>query len=328
MEKNMKKRILTSVKTIKQKIKAMKNNEDTINYNLDKVFKPLIDPLNKIADCKEIKSPISDKSTLYTDVAKNSSMLSNDSSDISEDNFNDDASSYKSVNTNLSYDGNKREYLTPVKDEKIVTMLNTPLMSMLNKDNLLEENNSLNVPFGIRSENNKLWMGSVPISFKLIGTHSSGMQISLISIGDKSYEITNGIKELLFKKKPDLNLVSEQDRITYKDILENTHAHKRDFKSTSQIKGDKGMKYNQIIKPLFYEYDQLLENKVIKRGGSLPCLKKSYKKNTDFIYWDDPNELIERLKLLVASSDAGNTNHDNEIISLIEELKEAGIIKE
>ncbi|CAG9137606.1 unnamed protein product, partial [Plutella xylostella] len=46
------------------------------------------------------------------------------------------------------------------------------------------------------------------------------------------------------------------------------------------------------------------------------------------VYWDDPNELIERLQLLIASKDAGNTNHDNEILSIIEELKEAGIIKE
>lgn len=64
-----------------------------------------------------------------------------------------------------------------------------------------------------------------------------------------------------------------------------------------------------------------------KKGGSLPKLKK-YNPNTDFIYWDDVNELVDRLKILIASRDAGNSNHYNEILSIIEELTEAGIIRD
>lgn len=48
--------------------------------------------------------------------------------------------------------------------------------------------------------------------------------------------------------------------------------------------------------------------------------------STIILYWDDPNELVERLKLLIASKDAGNTGLDNEIISVVEELRESGII--
>ena len=47
---------------------------------------------------------------------------------------------------------------------------------------------------------------------------------------------------------------------------------------------------------------------------------------TNYIYWDNPNELVNRLRLLMASKKAGHNNHDNEIISIIEELKEAEII--
>lgn len=39
-------------------------------------------------------------------------------------------------------------------------------------------------------------------------------------------------------------------------------------------------------------------------------------------YFDDPNELCERLRLLVSSRKAGNTNHMQEINSIIEELRE------
>ena len=43
-------------------------------------------------------------------------------------------------------------------------------------------------------------------------------------------------------------------------------------------------------------------------------------------HWDDPNELVDRLRLLVSSQMAGHTGHNNEILSIIEELKEANII--
>ena len=46
----------------------------------------------------------------------------------------------------------------------------------------------------------------------------------------------------------------------------------------------------------------------------------------DLRYWDDPNELVDRLRLLIAERSAGNNNHDNEIHSIIEELREAKII--
>ena len=46
----------------------------------------------------------------------------------------------------------------------------------------------------------------------------------------------------------------------------------------------------------------------------------------DYVYWDDPNELVDRLRLLSASQAAGNPSHANEIISIIEKLQEAEII--
>ena len=46
----------------------------------------------------------------------------------------------------------------------------------------------------------------------------------------------------------------------------------------------------------------------------------------DYVRWNDPNELVDRLRLLESSLQAGNNAHDNEILSIIEELREAGII--
>ena len=46
----------------------------------------------------------------------------------------------------------------------------------------------------------------------------------------------------------------------------------------------------------------------------------------DYVYWDDTNELVDRLGLLVASRAADHTGHDNEIASIVEELREDGRI--
>jgi len=46
----------------------------------------------------------------------------------------------------------------------------------------------------------------------------------------------------------------------------------------------------------------------------------------DYVHWDDPNELVNRLRLLEASRQAGHNAHDNEMLLIIEELREAGII--
>lgn len=56
--------------------------------------------------------------------------------------------------------------------------------------------------------------------------------------------------------------------------------------------------------------------------------KKAMKLNkTTYVYWDNVNELVSRLRLLIASQTAGHSGHHNEIISIVEELREAGVIK-
>lgn len=52
-----------------------------------------------------------------------------------------------------------------------------------------------------------------------------------------------------------------------------------------------------------------------------------YAHNIIYEYFDDPNELCDRLKLLVSSKSAGNSNHDQEINSIVEELRECGSIQ-
>lgn len=55
-------------------------------------------------------------------------------------------------------------------------------------------------------------------------------------------------------------------------------------------------------------------------GSNNPC-------SNIITYWNDVNELVNRLRLLTLSTTAGHTGHNNEIIAIIEELREANVIE-
>lgn len=123
---------------------------------------------------------------------------------------------------------------------------------------------------------------------------------------------TEGLYELLFKARPDFNKTTDADIKRYKAILMKTNAHKQNYDSAKKINSNKGVKYTKVIAKLF---------------PSKKRVEKAPVAGTGLRYWDDPNELVERLKLLIASQSAGNNNHRNEIISIVEELVEAGYIE-
>ena len=63
-----------------------------------------------------------------------------------------------------------------------------------------------------------------------------------------------------------------------------------------------------------------------KSGKGLPHAMTLKDNAIDYVQWDDSNELVDRLRLLDASHRAGNNVHDNEMLSIIDELCEAGLI--
>lgn len=311
---NIKEQVIKSVDTIKNKIKMIQNEEDESNLKFKKVFKPIIKPLETLIKVKSSKYPDGGTSNSMEESGMNDELNSSMEYDDFKDLFN--VHSYK--DTERSSDD---EYKSPLKT-------NNDTLISLKKEDLMDIYDGINIPFGIRSENKKLMMGNSEVSLSQSKNATSGKSY-VMTLNDMKYNLTPGLTELLIRNKPDLKVVTDKDKMIYKDMLDITNAHKRDYNPSGQIKGDKGIKYCKIIKPLFSQNTHLTKpqnNLSSKIGGNLPILKK-YNKNTDYIYWDDPNELIERLKLLIASKSAGNSNHDNEIISIIEELQEAGIIE-
>lgn len=317
MDLHLKENLIRSVDTIKSKIRDMKNAEDNTDIVMRKILKPVSEPITSfITQSNHIKQTMntpeerttnndSETSTYFENTDSCVSDLSGDYTDCKQDNDNSEC------------------------------MQDPPLKrGSLQKDDLINLYNNtigVNIPFGIRNENKQLFMGTSVVKLSKTDNSSNSDPIIYVTLDDKSFELTPGLSELLLKKKPNLTVVTDKDKVVYKNMLSITNVHKRDFDPNGQLKGDRSIKYREIIRPLFSELtDSSSYSKspnAMKRGGSLPSLKK-YKANTDLVYWDDPNELIDRLKILIASRDAGNSSHDNEILAIIEELKEAGIIKE
>jgi len=85
----------------------------------------------------------------------------------------------------------------------------------------------------------------------------------------------------------------------------------------------RGYKYKYVIAPLMSITSKKQKN---KSGKGLPHTMILNDNVIYYVHWDDPNELMNRLRLLDASHRAGNKAHDNEMLSIIEELREAGLI--
>lgn len=140
----------------------------------------------------------------------------------------------------------------------------------------------------------------------VIGKKEIKLVDNSLTIDDVSYPLTQGLGNLIFSKNP--KLYTKNDLDAYKSILIQTSAH-----LTADEKKIKkgGNKYTDIIQNLF-------------RSGRGLSVKLQ---NHNLVYWNDPNELVDRLQLLLASKAAGNTGVSNEILSIFEELYEAGLIK-
>lgn len=90
-----------------------------------------------------------------------------------------------------------------------------------------------------------------------------------------------------------MNIITEVDLQNYKIILIGTSAHKRNWDPSKAINSNKGFKCMNIIRPLF-KYSKNVSSSIpsISKGEGIKLLKK-VKTDTDIVYWDDLNELVE-----------------------------------
>ena len=167
--------------------------------------------------------------------------------------------------------------------------------------------------FGIRKEEGKHYIGSKQI---IIINNDI-----IIKDSDESFEGTPGLWELIMSKTP--RNFTNKDYDNYKDLMIMTNAiHIDNNENNPYPKGNhKDYKWVEILRPIWFR----------KKGGvyTFPKKKKpkeGYEGKGVVVIPSDPNALLERLDLLLASQEAGHTGVRNELVSICDELKRQGVL--
>ena len=156
--------------------------------------------------------------------------------------------------------------------------------------------------FGVRKEGKHHYIGNKHV----IITEDDDIVIK--ESGDR-FLGTKGLWELITSKKPNKDSYDEHDYMNYERLMVKTNALHRDYDPTNPLpRGSKSNKWKNILAPIWHTREKYHEGK-----GTV-------------IMSSDPNALLERLDLLLASQKAGNTGVGNELVSICDELKRQGVL--
>ena len=290
-EKNVLHQLVKARDAIKRKYRILKFGKDNAEKILSETLKPIVDPLQQLVAQKNktIKQSSVEHKTVEQSSVKQDESSDSDFNDTIIPNVHE--TSFETAGSEIEDDSDL--YVKALK---------------------LNQSQYLDKIYGVRNENNKFFIGNLPIGF----------YTDKIKVNGVAYPKTTGLLELLIAKQPNKNNIKPDDLTNYRKILKLSSAHKRQYNKDERIRVHNSNKFNNIIAPMF---NITSKTEVLIKGGSLPRYKIAKKRSAlDYVYWDDPNELVDRLQLLTAERSAGNPSHINEIHSIIEELREAGYI--
>ena len=143
-----------------------------------------------------------------------------------------------------------------------------------------------------------------------------------IVVDDEKFIGTPGLWELIMADEPNTDLIESDDLNSYKRLLFKTNVLHRNFDPKNpNPRASGGKKWTNILKHIWNEKTTGKEFGIT----SLKEFKKTAGKGVVVIP-SDPNALLERLDLLLASQEAGHTGVRNELISICDELKRQGVL--
>ena len=128
-----------------------------------------------------------------------------------------------------------------------------------------------------------------------------------ILAGGEKFKGTPGLWELLMSKNPDDDYFDENDYHEYGKLMVKTNAlHKNYNPNNPYPRSSRSDKW--------YLVSQIWADKEGYEGEGVVVIPS------------DPNALLERLDLLLASQKAGHTGVRNELVSICDELKRQGVL--
>lgn len=326
---HIKRSIIKTRNVIRKKFRDLHSNKLSLNEDVREIYKPIIEPLETLAKNKDIKQEKSDDSPNVKEPKIEKKEKPEEKYVYMPDSvFKTAVAPYKSnpfqYNSSRSVSNNHEvSGVYPLEDDLDVSNIHE---EYIKKQAQQTDSPKIDSTYGFRYKNGDLRLGN-----QVVYTREDDNGDLVYSIKQKNFPVTHGLTDLLLMNDP--RRYTDQDLKTYKNMLLLTNAHKKNYVKSNDVVRDKSQpKYIKIISQLFPEGKKSVRRSMTKTGE---CLKKPQtnfkkfvnKKGYDYVYWDDPNELVDRLRLLISSQIAGHTGHDNEIISIIEELRESKIIK-
>lgn len=315
-EINLKKQLLKTKKAIKEKLLALKIGANERDETFKIVYKPLLDPLKEIAAVQQNNSSKLIPKNEDEEMIKKEIKHEYYDVDVDDNEDVENKSLYESFvqQDNTQQHDVIQDYLNKFHPEQRKYLWNL----------IFDHKKEFDLTTGIRYDNTEnVWK---------IGSSNVELDEADVIIEGRRYKGTHGLYELLFKKNP--KNYKWDDAMNYRDILISSNALHRNFNPNERLQGFRSHKYVKIIKPMLVNTNApvstaSMAKKLMEKGGrgySDQQMEVKRENKLDYVYWNDINELVDRLYLLHASKNAGNTSHDNEIISIEEELREAAII--
>lgn len=305
-----------SRRVIKKKYRKLRRQQGLAKQEITQTLQPLIAPLQNLAKI-EVKHENGESNGPRKFEFKQSPRK-NDESEESNSEYFDYTINDATVIDDKNFDGDLNMTFAPLPDTDDLADRYVREMSHSDSDRVYG-------PVYDPVEKS-LRLGQLPLV----------LEKDVIRVGEQEFPKSLGLYELIFKKEP--QHVNEEDKDAYKKIMHLSRLH---HDENDKLKYNNSHKYRTFIKLL---RSPTASEKKMKNmmGGSLSRRRKSKieqilsktgklqslysEKPTQYVYWDDPNELVQRLELLLSEREAGHTGLDNEILSILEELKERGYI--
>lgn len=293
----LKEEIVKASNNIRKKFNMIRHENDEMDQILDTTFKPITAPLNTLIK----KEGLIDVKKEYIKQEVKHEINDNEK-EPSADNIVED-----NMNESDDDDDDDNSDIDDIEDDEVnlYQVLSRYLKNILPSSPHFTD---MDTNFGVRMVNNEPYMGNSPVRVAHNGD---------IKVKNENYKGSIGLYELIFLKKP--KKYTKEDLEVYKKLLVETSAFRRDYNALGPILGNRGHKYRKFIAKLINVSEHT-------GYGLLPKRKKLTSFKSEYVYWDDINELVDRLRLLISSRFAGHNGHDNEILSIIEELRESNII--
>ena len=146
-----------------------------------------------------------------------------------------------------------------------------------------------------------------------IGNKQATIVNNNIIVGDEKFKGTRGLWELLMAKKPDTYYFDDNDYDEYAKLMVKTNALHSDYNpKNSYPRSSRSDKWN-LIRNIWANREHIKK-------------KEGYEGKGVVVIPSDPNALLERLELLLASQEAGHTGVRNELVRICDELKRQGVL--